>query len=71
MSSAQETQRAALLSMVKGGDGHTEDYIENIAPSEGGGCIYHSIDRAGREWAQYRLPLKTAEALLFISKTDL
>ena len=70
MSSTQDSKRQSLLNMVQGGDGHTEDYIEDIPPSEGGGCIYHSI-RDGRELRQYILPRESAEKLLKLLKSDL
>lgn len=70
MSSAQ-ISREGLLQMVQGGDGKTESYIEDIAPSEGGGAILH-IFCNGKESAPIRTNSRhTAEIMLDLVKSDI
>ena len=64
MSSAQ-ISRDGLLSMVQGGSGRTESYIEDISPAQGGGAILH-IFCNGTESTQIHSSREAAEHFLEI-----
>lgn len=56
--------------MVKGGDGRTESYIEDIPLAQGGGAILHLFCN-GKEGMKLYSSRKTAELMLEIANSDL
>lgn len=65
MSSTQDSKRQSLLSMIQGGSGRTESYIEDISPAQGGGAILH-IFCNGTESTQIHSSREAAEHFLEI-----
>lgn len=68
--SSTQINRDGLLSMVKGGDGRTESYIEDIPSAQGGGAILHLFCN-GKEGMKLYANRKTAELMLEIANSDL